>query len=447
MLRRGFLLTIVLALLGCTQAANESTAQKPSASAKLPPSPAAEQGIGAFPLLDPQRDWPWWRGPSRNGKAHPAATAPIKFSATENVVWRASVPGRGHASPIVVGNRVFLATADETAKTQSVVAFDRTSGKPLWNVELSRGGFASRIHNNNTHSSSTLACDGERLFATFHHHAAIHLTALDLDGKQLWQQQVLPFDPKRYEYGYGPSPLIYRDLVIVAAEDFGDSGMSAVNRTTGKTVWHTPRLKNTTYSSPVVAHLSGRDQMLLSGADHVTSYDPATGKELWKAPGTAAATCGTIVWDGDTVIASGGYPKAETIAVKADGSARVVWRNPQRCYEQSIMAHQGFVYGLTDNGIMYCWRVADGQEMWRERLKGPVSASPVLVEDRIYWANELGTLYVFRANSAKFELLAENKLGDDSFPSPAVVGSQMFLRVGHRDSSTRQEYLYCIGGK
>jgi outer membrane protein assembly factor BamB len=194
-----------------------------------------------------------------------------------------------------------------------------------------------------------------------------------------------------------------------------------------------------------VAHVAGKDQLFLSGANLISAYDPTSGTPLWSTAGTTLATCGTMVWDGDIVIASGGFPKAETLAVRADGSGTVLWKNNQKCYEQSLLAYEGYVYALTDNGIAYCWRVTDGQQMWLKRLKGPVSASPVLAGGHIYWANELGTLYVFRPNPQAFELVAENQIGTDSFPSPAICGGQIFLRVGQGQGNQRQGFLYCFG--
>jgi outer membrane protein assembly factor BamB len=326
-----------------------------------------------------------------------------------------------------------------------VVAFDRSSGELLWNEAISQGGFPAKNHPKNTAATPTIACDGEHLFASFFHHQAIHVTALDLAGKQIWSKAAADFNPKRYEYGYAPSPLVYRDTVIIVSEFDGPNFLVALQRKNGQEVWRTPRPPNPSYSTPVVAHVAGRDQLLISGGDQVASFDPATGKPLWTAPGTTAATCGTAVWEGDVVFASGGYPGAETVAIRADGSGEVVWRNNQRFYEQSLLAHDGYVYGLTGAGIAFCWRATDGQEMWRQRLKGPVSASPVVAGDNIYWANEMGTLYVLKANPDKFELVAENQIGTDSFPSPAICGGQIFLRVGDSTSGNRQEFLYCFG--
>lgn len=403
-----------------------------------------EKGVADFPKLAANTDWPWWRGPSRNGLAR-NAKLPTRFGDREKVLWKTPVPGRGHSSPIVVANRIFLTTADESKQIQSVVAFDAASGKQLWKQDISQGGFPEHNHAKNTAATPTIASDGERLFVTFFHHKAIELVTLTLDGKVNWRESVGPFDPKRFEYGYAPSPLIYRGSVIVAAEHDGDSYIVARDRASGKQMWRTARPSSISFSSPVVGHVAGRDQLLISGIDQVCSYDPATGKQLWVTPGTTLATCGTMVWEGDIVVASGGFPKAETIAIRADGSRKVLWKNNQKCYEQSLLISSGHVYALTDNGVFFCWRISDGKEMWKQRLQGPVSASPIMAGDNIYWANEAGTVYVVKADPAKFQLVSENQVGTESFASPAVSGDRLYLRVATNESGQRQEYLYSFG--
>ncbi len=431
-------------LMGCgpsaIQSADESIKQRPE---KV--DSAAEKGIADFPKLSAETDWPWWRGPSRNGIAAASADPPSQWSATENVVWKASVPGRGHASPTIAGDRVYLATADEKPQVQSVLAFDRATGEMVWSREVSKGGFPGQIHSKNTHASPTIACDGDRVFATFFHDDQLQTAALALDGKPLWQTKVSTFRPRSYQYGYAPSPVLYKTLVIIAGECDNDSFISALDRETGKPVWTAPRPKNITYSTPAIAFLNGRDQLFLSGADKIASYDPNSGDELWSTSGIAAATCGTAVWDNGLIFASGGYPKSETLAVKADGSG-AAWRNNQKCYEQSMLAVDGHLYALTDNGVFFCWRASDGKEMWKQRLSGPVSASPVYAKGRIYQANEKGTVYVIAANPERFELVAENVLGDESMASPAIVGKHLFLRVASNDGE-RRETLYCVGAK
>ncbi len=406
--------------------------------------PAADKGIADYPKLSAERDWPWWRGPSRNGVA--VGAVPTEFGDGKNVVWKTPVPGRGHSSPIVVGDRIYLTTADEAAKVHSILIFDRASGKQLKKVDVNTGAFPARNHPKNTEATPSIACDGERIYAAFYHHDAVEAVALDLDGKVLWKQKVGAFRPTKYEYGYAPSPLLYGQTVIIAGEYDGPSFIKALDRATGKEVWSISRPNNITFSTPVIAHVGGKDQMLISGAEKVASYNPATGKLLWETAGTTFATCGTMVWDGDIVFASGGYPKAETVAVDAT-SGKLLWKNNQKCYEQSMLAHDGYVYGYTDNGVLYCWRGTDGKEMWKQRLSGPVSASPVLAGGVIIMADEAGTFYVVRPNPEKFDAVAKNQVGNDSFASPAVCGGQLFLRVAQRDEGKRQEFLYCFGSK
>lgn len=407
-------------------------------------APVRAQGLEGFPKISATNDWPWWRGPQRNGVAD-NASPPVQFGPTQGVVWKTAVPGRGHSSPIIVGGLVLLTTADEAKKVHSVLAYERQTGKERWKVDVSRGGFPARNHPKNTEASPTLASDGELVFATFYHHEQAEVIALDLTGKIVWRQAAGPFHPKRYEYGYAPSPVLYKNLLIIATEHDGPSAITALDRKTGKPMWKTPRPNNISFSTPVVARVAGRDQLLISGADQIVSYDPASGKQLWKTDGTTAATCGTMVWDGDVVFASGGYPKAETLAVKADGSGRVLWKNNQKCYEQSLIVVDGYVYGLTDGGVYFCWRGSDGQEMWKQRLRGPVSASPVYAGGHIYWANELGTMYVIKPNPQRYEQVAENQIESESFASPAIAGSQIFLRVASGNGPSRQEALYCFG--
>ena len=144
-------------------------------------------------------DWPWWRGPSRDGIGAAQQKPPLKWSATQNVLWKVAVPGRGHASPTVVGNRVFLATADETAQVQAVLCFDRNSGRQLWRVDVHAGELEKKGHQKSSQASSTVACDGERLFVNFLHGGAIFTTALDLDGQQIWQARWI--SPRRRSSG------------------------------------------------------------------------------------------------------------------------------------------------------------------------------------------------------------------------------------------------------
>ncbi len=404
--------------------------------------------LGQSGLLQAQTagssDWPYWRGPNRNGVAQPDQSPPVSWSATENVIWKTPVPGRGHSSPTVIGDFIFLATADEQHQIQSVVAFSRESGEQRWQTDISQGGFP-KTHPKNTHATCTVACDGERAFVTFHHHARLTLAALNLDGEEVWKQEVGPFDPKVYEYGYAASPVLYDSLVIIAADSEKGGYLVAYDRETGRRVWKTDRPRMLSFSSPIVAQIGRRPQLLISGCEQVASYDPRTGKGIWATPGTTMATCGTMIWDGDVVFASGGYPDAQTIAVKADGSRKVVWKNNQKCYEQSMLVHDGHVYAVNDQGIAFCWRASDGREMWKQRLAGPISASPLLVGDTVYATNEAGTSWVFKASPQKYQQLAQNQLESEAFATPAICDSRIYTRVASGSGTQRRETLYCLG--
>ncbi|QGQ25936.1 PQQ-binding-like beta-propeller repeat protein [Gimesia benthica] len=390
-------------------------------------------------------DWRVWRGPTGNGVAAAGQTPPVKWSETENIHWKTPLPGRGHASPIVVNARVLIATADESQEIQSVVCLARDSGKILWKTDVNRGGFAPKIHQKNTHASPTLASNGELIFAAFPHHESIQLTALDLDGKQRWQIRAGGFLPRAYQFGYGPSPILYGNTVIVAAEYEKNGYLAAFDQQTGKEVWRLDRPDKINFSTPIVTRIAGRDQLLHSGNSRVASFDPRNGREIWSVPAPWIVSCGTMVWDQELVFASGGFPTKGTIAVKADGSDQVAWTNRVKCYEQSMLAANGYLYAVDDNGIAYCWDAQTGKEMWKHRLGGKVSSSLVLANGNLYLTNERGTTFVFRSNPQKFELLAENQLGDEGFASPAICGSQIFHRAAGRASGERQDVLYCIG--
>ena len=389
-------------------------------------------------------DWPWWRGPNFNGVAEAGQQAPVAWSETKNVAWKATVPGRGHSSPTVVGNRILLATADDQAQVQSVVCFDRKTGKQLWNRDVNRGSFPSQIQRKNTHASCTIACDGARLFAVFYHHDRIEIVALDLSGDIAWRRIAGEFEPRKYKNGYAASPLLFGDFVIVAADHEGAGFLAAFDRTTGKPVWKTLRPSLSSYASPIVARVAGRDQLLISGCELVASYNPGNGRLLWKTTATTMQAAGTMVWDGDLVFASGGFPEPETVSVRADGSGEIVWRNSQKLFEQSMLVHEGHVYAINDNGIAICWEARTGAQRWRKRLQGPISASPILSDGKIYLSNELGTTWVYRASPEQFGLIAENQLGSEAFATPTICGGQIFLRVADVVGDRRQETLYCI---
>ncbi len=385
-------------------------------------------------------DWPWWRGPRLDNTAHDRG-AVLKWGPAENVVWRTAVPGRGHSSPAVSGDRVFLTTADEAVKTLQVLAFDRRTGKPLWTHTAHEGGF-TKVNPKNSHASATPACDGERVYAAFVNGTGLFVTAADLDGKRVWQTRAGGF---RSQHGYGSSPVLYRDLVIVNGDNLDTCFVAALDRRMGKVAWRTDRPtsgKNGSYGTPVVATLAGRDQLILTGMGETAGYDPATGTELWKCSGPAEVTGNTPAVGGGLVFTSGGFPEKVIQAVRADGrgdvtATHVAWKATKgAAYVPSPLYHAGRLYVVADNGVVTCFEAATGKEVWIGRLRGGFSASPVLVGEHIIVSNEKGETFVLRAGP-KFELVGTNDLGDGAMATPAVAGGRLFVRTAHN--------LFCIG--
>lgn len=404
--------------------------------------------LGLFQSLLPAEDWRQWRGPRGNQTAASGATAPTKWSDSEGLAWKTPLPGRGHSSPTVVGERIYLTTGDQQAGTQSLLILDRGSGELLGTRLVHSGGLAEEIHPNNTFASPTVASDGRRVFTQFQNRDALWITAFDLDGRQLWQKEAIPFDPKRYVFGIGTSPVVVGSLICVASEFDGDgSGFVALSTEDGSQQWFAPRKAHLSNSSLARVPIAGKTQLMISGQSQIASYDPSSGNELWSTEGTTFATCGTMVWDEQLglAFASGGYPDPFTLAIRTAGDHSIVWQNRVKSYEQSMIATGGYLYATADGGIAYCWRATDGKQMWKQRLGNTFSSSPVLVGETIYATNEKGTTFVFKASPDGCEVLAENQLGDEAFATPTPLDGRLYHRYADSSGGNRQEYLVAIG--
>jgi outer membrane protein assembly factor BamB len=386
-------------------------------------------------------DWPWWRGPNRNGIANPDQDPPLDWSESKNVLWKSPIPGRGDSSPTVVGERIFLATADEAADTQSALCFDRATGKQIWQSVVHSGG-QMRKNQKSTAASGTVACDGERVFVNFANNNAVYVTALDLEGKQLWQTRIADYV---IHQGYGASPALYRSLVIAVADSHAGGVVAGLDRKTGTIVWKHDRPKEPNYPSPIILNVDGRDQLFLTGCNLVSSFDPLTGETLWEVKGATTECVTSTVTDGERIFSSGGYPKNHLAAIRADGSGTIVWETKDRVYVPSLLATGGHLFGVLDAGIAACWDSATGEQKWKKRLGGEFSASPVLVGNVIFATSENGETFIFRADPGKFEQLAVNKLGDRATASPTICGGRIYMRLIEQEDGVRQEMLYCLG--
>lgn len=392
------------------------------------------------PVKGTPADWPWWRGALGDGAS--ADKAVTEWSETRNILWKAPVPGNGHASPIVCDERVFIATADEQQQTQSLLCFDRRTGTPLWSTVIHTGGFMQK-HAKNSHASATPACDGERVCVAFLHAGGLWVTAVDFTGNIVWQTQAGPFVS---EHGYGSSPVIWESLVLVSGDSIGGGFLAALNRQTGALAWRRQRPNdgpNGSYGSPLVANLAGKPQLIQSGAGKISSYDPATGEMFWQCDGPAQVTANAVACDDNHVIASGGYPEKLVLCVRADGSgdvthSHVVWRSSRGvAYVPSPLIADELAYIVQDGpALLSCFEVASGKLVWKQRFRGEFTASPVRAGGLLYLANESGTTFVLRAGR-EYELVATNQLDEGVLATPALAGGRIYLRTAH--------HLYCIG--
>jgi len=383
-------------------------------------------------------DWPMWRGPRVDGVAEGPPT-PTRWTEQENVLWRAPIPGRGHSSPIVLGDRVFLETADEQERHQSVLAFDLKTGKQLWETSLFEGGLETEMHPENTQATSTLATDGEHLFASFLNDRTIWVVALSLDGKEEWRTNAGSFASK---FGFSASPTLYRGLVLIAADHMQGGFVAALRRHDGQVVWRRTRPAKSSYASPRVVRLGSEDQLVLCGCNLVSSLNPLTGTVNWETKGTAESGVGTLVTTNDLLFASAGYPEQETLALRPDGT--VVWRNKTKSYCPSLLAHEGHLYQVADDGILRCYNAESGQETWKQRIGGRYRVSPLLAGGHIYITDMQGRTTVFKADPSKYQEVAVNQLGEEGFATPAVSDGRLLLRTAGNEGGTRRETLYCI---
>lgn len=386
-------------------------------------------------------DWPWWRGPHRNGSATSNQSPPTQWGINHNIRWKSPVPGRGYSSMSIFRNQIFLVTSDESIGAQSLLCFSRDTGILLWNTTVHPSG-GMRKNEKSTAASSTPACDGERVFVCFPNSNSLITTAVDLQGKVLWQTKICDYVEHQ---GYGASPALYQSLVIVAADNKGGGAIAGLDRKTGSIVWSHPRPKLPNYPSPILLNILGKDQVLLTGCDKITSLNPLNGQLLWESPGATTECVTSTLTNGTLVYTSGGYPRNHMSAVLADGSGKVVWENENRVYVPSLLIHNNILYGVLDAGIAAAWDASTGKELWKHRLGGTFSASPVLAGNQIYAFNESGETFIYTAAPDRFELKEKNKLGDELLATPVICDGCIYYRCAEEIEGKRQELLYCIG--
>ncbi len=403
-------------------------------------------------------NWPGWRGPSGDGISS-EKNLPTHWSNTENIAWKTSITGEGHSSPIVWEDRVFLTTSLSERNERRLLCLNRLDGKTLWERVVVNSPPES-IHRLNSRASSTPATDGERVYVNFMlakgeeiiapnvsskrliTPGRIVVAAYDFAGTEKWKTDVGDFISA---HGFNSCPVLFEDLVIINGDHDGDAYIVALDCGTGKERWRTMRENKTrSYVTPIIRKIGERTQMILSGSLCVASYDPRTGKRHWIIGGPTEQFIASMVYNGEYVFVTGGYPQRHILAINPNGTGNVTethvaWRtNNGAAYVPSPIVSGNHLLIVADSGVAHCFDAKSGKRLWRERLGSGHSPSPVLANGVVYCLSDQGEATVFRLGD-QFELISKNDLGEPVSASPAISQGQLFIRS--------HKALYCIGKK
>jgi outer membrane protein assembly factor BamB len=423
-------------------------------------------GTIAVTAAAPQH-WPRFRGPAGAGfvNSHPLPTS-WDVTTGEGVVWKTALPGVGHSSPVVWGNRVFLTTAissttrptynpkgegtqpsdDESVHEWRVLALDKISGRILWSHVAHHGVPKRKRHIKATQANSTPATDGRIVVASF---GSEGLYAYDMNGKPLWTQDLGILDPgyagqPDLSWGFATSPIIYRDLVILQCDIQKNSFMVAFNVKDGSQAWRIERDEIPAWSTPVVYQGKTRTELVTSGSKYYRGYDPLTGKELWRLRDDTQVKVPSPVIHGDLFFLSGGNPRGRDIyAVRANASGdislgaaqessrHVVWRKTRgSSYTPTPLVYDGLLYVLNDNGVLTVYDAVTGALIYTSRVgttNSTFSASPVAGRGHIYASSEDGEVYTIKAGP-KYELVAVNEMDEALMATPAISDGMLIIR-------------------
>lgn len=392
------------------------------------------------------QEWTRFRGPNGSGVSR-ATTIPVEWG-EEDYRWKIELPGSGHGSPVIWGNRLFLNAERDDGRVRVVMCIDTRDGRVLWDRDFAAA--SHRKHKNNSFASSTPAVDAEHVYVSWAVPERLTLMALDHEGNVVWNDDLGQF---KGGHGFAASPIVYQDLVIIGNDQDGQSSLIAVDRMTGKPRWKLPRRsKRTTYSTPCVyTPADGEPVLIFTNWQHgITAVDPRSGKVEWEKSvfllSRPERAIGSPVIAGDLVIGTCGFVTAEkhVVAVRPgkDGKpddVEEVWRIERGVpHVPTALVHKDRVYLWADNGIVTCVNARTGEQVWMKRVGGNYYGSPVCVNDRLYAINDAGEVVVLAA-SDEYRELARNPLGERSNSTPAISGGTMFLRsISH---------LYAIGGE
>ncbi len=402
--------------------------------------------LGSAPMTSAE-DWPQFRGPGGQGHAS-VKDIPLEWSETNNLRWKVPVAGKGWSSPVVAGGRVWLTAAVEERRgnrpggpvSLRAMAFDLESGREVVNVEVFRIGDPNVINFKNTHASPTPVVSGDRVFVHFGSEGTAALTAT---GEIIWKTRF------RYDsqHGSGGSPIVYRDMLIVACDGPDDAFVVALDVATGKQRWKARRRVpfDQAYSTPLVIRVGDADQIVSVGAHRVAAYEPERGREIWHVnyPGGFSNVPRPVFGHGLVFITTG-FNEPAVMAIRPDGRGNVTRTHVAWTIERgapntpSPILVDDLLYFVSDLGIATCVDAATGAVRWQQRLGGNYSASPVFAAGRIYFQNEEGQTTVI-APGAEFRRVATSDLDGATLASMAVLEGVVFLRT--------DTHLYRIQGK
>lgn len=412
-------------------------------------------------------NWPSFRGPNASGIADGQPLS-VSWDAERSIdiLWRASIPGLGHSSPVVWGDRVFVTTAissatsaiynpkdddinpaDDQSKHQwRVYCLDKRTGKVVWSQTAYEGVPKVKRHVKATQANATPATDGRVIVASF---GSEGLYCYDLNGKLLWKQDLGILDPgyagqPDLSWGYASSPVIYRDVVIVQCDIQKNSFIAAFSLKDGTRVWFTPRDELPAWSTPVIYEAGTRTQLVTSGSKFYRGYDPATGKELWRLSDNCEVKVPSPVIAHDLFYLSGGNPRGREFYVvrpsasgdislpkDKEASESVAWRKTRGSpYTPTPIVYGQHLYVCQDNGVLTVYDARNGDQIYVHRIGregSTFSASPIAANGRLYFASEDGDVFVVKAGPV-YELLATNRMGEPLMATPAVSDGIIFVR-------------------
>lgn len=395
-------------------------------------------GLGCFAPTATAEDWPCWRGPRGDGSSRDAKI-PTHWRESENIAWKTEIPGLGHSSPVVCGDRVFVTSCLTDTTERVLLCLDRNTGRRLWQRAVFKSPLEKK-HSLNSFASSTPATDAQFVYVSFLDVDKMLIAAYDFAGRQQWLVHPGVFSSV---HGYCSSPVIFEDKLIINGDHDGDAYLVALDRKSGKVVWKTPRENKTrSYCTPIIRTIAGQPQMILSGSKSVAGYDPRSGSQLWVIDGPTEQFVASMVDNGKLLFLTAGFPEHHILALRPDrrGTVResgIVWRTTENAsYVPSPIVVGDYFLVVADNGIASCYEAETGERLWKQRIGRHYSASLISAGGLVYFLSDDGVMKVVRPGP-EYELVAENHLGESCYASPAASDAHLFIRAEH--------HLYCIG--